>query len=137
MGGSGTDKTPIKVVIMGDSAGGALVTGVVMKLIEWHHSPSVPLPVSVLLCYPALSFEFSGWMSAEQMDLLEQDKTSGVLRVVKSKVDIRLNEPLAHNDAPRKIDIIANTVLYSTYSDSIYRLTTLHHGTKSTNLHFH
>lgn len=104
-------KRGLQVIVMGDSAGANLATGLIMKIIEWHHSPVLNLPVSLILIYPCLSFEMACWMPTEHMEMLEQDTThSGVLRVVKSKTDIRLTEPLKPRDAPRTLDVESGVV---------------------------
>ena len=46
------------------------------------------------------------------MDLLEHDtaQTTGLLRIVKSKTDIRLSEPLKSSDAPRTFNVESGIV---------------------------
>jgi hypothetical protein len=46
------------------------------------------------------------------MELLEHDtsQTKGLLRIVKSKTDIRLSEPLKGTDAPRKVNVESGTI---------------------------
>ena len=61
-------KKELKIVVMGDSAGGNLAAGLVMKIIEWRDQKKstggleLCLPVSVVLAYPCLSFELACWM---------------------------------------------------------------------------
>ena len=66
-----------KIVIVGDSAGGNLATGTVLKIIE--HTASIPLdselplpmPEGLILIYPGLDFNIVNWMSEEHMSLFK------------------------------------------------------------------
>ncbi|KFY46668.1 hypothetical protein V494_00391 [Pseudogymnoascus sp. VKM F-4513 (FW-928)] len=66
-----------KIVIAGDSAGGNLATGTVLKIIE-HSGPispgsdvSLPMPEGLVLIYPGLDFNIVNWMSEEHMSLFK------------------------------------------------------------------
>ncbi|KAK7207069.1 Alpha/Beta hydrolase protein [Myxozyma melibiosi] len=61
----------LQIVLIGDSAGGNLVAGTILKLLTNAAHP--PLPLSVLLIYPALDLNFTSWMSDEQVRLLRQE----------------------------------------------------------------
>lgn len=76
-----------RIILTGDSAGGNLATGVVLKVIEYpqtriqaayatapnhKQAPSLPKPIGVLLSYPSLNFGFSSWMKPEHLRLLRQ-----------------------------------------------------------------
>ncbi|OBT88890.1 hypothetical protein VE02_01866 [Pseudogymnoascus sp. 03VT05] len=66
-----------KIVICGDSAGGNLATGTVLKIIEHSLStPSdsevpLPMPEGLVLIYPGLDFNIVNWMSEEHMSLFK------------------------------------------------------------------
>lgn len=81
-----------RIILSGDSAGGNLATGVVLKTIEYpqtriqaayaalpplsnkevRKAPTLPKPIGVLLSYPSLNFGFSSWMKPEHLRLLRQ-----------------------------------------------------------------
>ncbi|KFX99893.1 hypothetical protein V490_01590 [Pseudogymnoascus sp. VKM F-3557] len=66
-----------KIVIVGDSAGGNLATGTVLKIIEHRESVSpdseagLPMPEGLILIYPGLDFNIVNWMSEEHMSLFK------------------------------------------------------------------
>ncbi len=83
-----------RILLTGDSAGGNLATGVVLKVIEYpqpriqlaysaaarseahrqqqQQPPPLPKPIGMVLSYPALNFGFSSWMKPEHLRLLRQ-----------------------------------------------------------------
>ncbi|KAI0305440.1 Alpha/Beta hydrolase protein [Multifurca ochricompacta] len=79
----------INVILSGDSAGGCLATGCVVKIIEHNlltSDPSLPyhapesrpptpllLPVAVLLSYPAMDFNFTSWMTPSHLKVLREE----------------------------------------------------------------
>ncbi|MBW0525409.1 hypothetical protein O181_065124 [Austropuccinia psidii MF-1] len=78
--GMGRDK--VDVVLTGDSAGANLSAAMVVSIIESEpNSPlnSLPLPVGILWMYPALDFNFTSWMSPENLRILRQDQSSATL----------------------------------------------------------
>ncbi|KAK9342479.1 Alpha/Beta hydrolase protein [Lipomyces starkeyi] len=60
-----------QIVLVGDSAGGNFVAGVMLKLLTTLPQPR--LPIAVLMIYPALDLNFNSWMSDEQIRLLRQE----------------------------------------------------------------
>ncbi|KAK9324262.1 Alpha/Beta hydrolase protein [Lipomyces orientalis] len=60
-----------QLVLVGDSAGGNFVAGVMLKLLTTIPQPR--LPISLLMIYPALDLNFNSWMSDEQIRLLRQE----------------------------------------------------------------
>ncbi|KAF8270268.1 Alpha/Beta hydrolase protein [Lactarius quietus] len=86
----------LNIILSGDSAGGCLATGCVVKIIE-HNSlmsdslapypapasrPStpLPLPVAVMLSYPALDFNFTSWMTPSHLKVLREETEADELR---------------------------------------------------------
>ncbi|KAJ9476285.1 Alpha/beta hydrolase fold domain containing protein [Pseudozyma hubeiensis] len=81
-----------RIILTGDSAGGNLATGVVLKIIQYpqpriqlayssltsrssgqpQRPPSLPKPIGMVLTYPSLNFSFSSWMKPEHLRLLRQ-----------------------------------------------------------------
>ncbi|KAI0268774.1 Alpha/Beta hydrolase protein [Gloeopeniophorella convolvens] len=86
----------LNIIISGDSAGGCLATGCVVKIIEHNvllEDPSLPypsptslppaplpLPVAVLLSYPALDFNFTSWMTPSHLKVLREETEADELR---------------------------------------------------------
>lgn len=95
---------PLKIVVMGDSAGGNLATGLVMKIIDF----GCRLPSSLILVYPCLSFDIACWMSHNDLQMMEMDKRLD--RVVQSKVELNKFDPLQIPDAPRSMNVERDSI---------------------------
>ncbi|KND00948.1 uncharacterized protein SPPG_04049 [Spizellomyces punctatus DAOM BR117] len=104
-------KAPIKIVMVGDSAGGNLVVGVVMRCLETYEK-HIPPPNGLVLIYPCLSFDMSCWMPSEQLKLMraESHKNLSLKSLSESKHNIKKNSPLTPQEAPRKIDVLKDEV---------------------------
>ncbi|KAI0000529.1 Alpha/Beta hydrolase protein [Russula vinacea] len=79
----------LNIILSGDSAGGCLAVGCVVKILEHnlllsdptlpYPAPSsrplapVPLPVAVMLSYPALDFNFTSWMTPSHLKVLREE----------------------------------------------------------------
>ncbi|RUO96737.1 Alpha/Beta hydrolase protein [Jimgerdemannia flammicorona] len=89
----------LKVVLIGDSAGGNLVAAVTLKLLAHNqsllqqpphdpaHSPTSPIPPSplplpkptgLIIIYPCLNFDISCWMSPNQLTLIRAESTAAL-----------------------------------------------------------
>jgi acetyl esterase/lipase len=113
----GAEKNPIHIAMVGDSAGGNIVTSVLMKAIEFPQP--LRLPCGLLLIYPCLSFDMNCWMSKESMVLL-QDEFAGqnsakdkeeVKRIIRNKTEFNLNDPLHLDDAPKSVDVVSGAIV--------------------------
>ncbi|KAF8499726.1 Alpha/Beta hydrolase protein [Russula emetica] len=87
--GIGIAGEDLNVVLSGDSAGGCLATGCIVKIIEHnlllsdptlpYPAPTsrplapLPLPVAVMLSYPALDFNFTSWMTPSHLKVLREE----------------------------------------------------------------
>ncbi|KAI0180704.1 alpha/beta-hydrolase [Hypoxylon sp. FL1284] len=67
-----------KVVVMGESAGGNLATAMTLMITDSVANrrpssvqPELPIPVGLVLLYPALDMNIGNWMSDEQMSLIK------------------------------------------------------------------
>ncbi|KAF9529187.1 Alpha/Beta hydrolase protein [Crepidotus variabilis] len=76
----------IQIIISGDSAGGTLAVNVVVRILEMRllanssHQPiNLPLPTAVILNYAALDFNFTSWMSDDNLRVLRSEQSSGNL----------------------------------------------------------
>jgi len=65
-------------------SGGALAVNVVIKILELRnlanssHQPlNLPLPTAVMLNYPALDLNFTSWMTANNLRVLQSEQSSG------------------------------------------------------------
>ena len=68
------------------SSGAVLAVNIVNRILEHrkHFGPAsddaqLPLPVSLVLNYAALDFNFTSWMSAENLQVLQYEQSSGNL----------------------------------------------------------
>ena len=66
------------------SSGGTLAVNVVVKILELrqlaptsHHPIILPLPTAVVLNYAALDFNFTSWMTADNLRVLRSEQSSG------------------------------------------------------------
>ncbi|KII92745.1 hypothetical protein PLICRDRAFT_155534 [Plicaturopsis crispa FD-325 SS-3] len=79
----------LNIVMSGDSAGATLAVNVVIKILEHNSSLSpssassplllLPQPVAVVLNYAALDFNFTSWMSPDNLRVLRSEQSSGNL----------------------------------------------------------
>ena len=73
-------------MLTGCSSGAVLALNIVNRILEYRSRsgpPSddaqLPLPVSLVLNYAALDFNFTSWMSAENLQVLQYEQSSGNL----------------------------------------------------------
>lgn len=67
-------------------SGGTLAVNVVVSILELrqsaptsHHSIILPLPTAVVLNYAALDFNFTSWMTVDNLRVLRSEQSSGNL----------------------------------------------------------
>ncbi|KIR53229.1 hormone-sensitive lipase [Cryptococcus gattii Ru294] len=82
------------IVLTGDSAGGNLCATIMLRILE--HPTGIPKPVSMILAYPALDFNFTSWMSPQNLRVLrtEQSETQ-IPGLVHGKDHMRHKAPLS------------------------------------------
>ncbi|KAF8973116.1 Alpha/Beta hydrolase protein [Flammula alnicola] len=96
----------LSVIISGDSAGGTLALNVVVKTLELRqlasssHQPiNLPLPTAIVLNYAALDFNFTSWMSADNLRVLRSEQSSanvpGLKEVAEQKDHLKHVSPLS------------------------------------------
>ncbi|KIJ67977.1 hypothetical protein HYDPIDRAFT_173697 [Hydnomerulius pinastri MD-312] len=74
----------LNVILSGDSAGATLVVGVMIKILQYNAAlpigtQNLPAPVSLVLNYAALDFNFTSWMSPDNLRVLRSEQSSGNL----------------------------------------------------------
>ncbi|KAJ3759141.1 Alpha/Beta hydrolase protein [Lentinula raphanica] len=75
----------LNVVITGDSAGATLAVNVVLKILEHNdlarisREAMMPIPLALVLNYAALDFNFTSWMTEENLRVLRAEQSSGNL----------------------------------------------------------
>ncbi|KAF8628907.1 hypothetical protein AX15_003688 [Amanita polypyramis BW_CC] len=76
----------LRIIISGDSAGATLAINTVNQVLEHRNRPGLlcedakmQLPVALVLNYAALDFNFTSWMSAENLRVLRSEQSSGNL----------------------------------------------------------
>ncbi|OZJ03757.1 hypothetical protein BZG36_03058 [Bifiguratus adelaidae] len=104
----------LQVVLIGDSAGGNLVSAVTLKTLVHNvaiaHSSGdstaassvldqhLPVPTALIVVYPALNFDFSCWMSPAQLTLMRTESSQnlkGMEAVMATKDHLRHKSPLS------------------------------------------
>ncbi|KAJ7072154.1 Alpha/Beta hydrolase protein [Mycena amicta] len=79
----------LSILISGDSAGANVAANVVLKIIEHNESsasrlsPPLPQPISLVFNYPALDFNFTSWMTPDNLRVLRTEESSGGLPGIK------------------------------------------------------
>ncbi|TPX35527.1 hypothetical protein SmJEL517_g02130 [Synchytrium microbalum] len=107
--GSIRRRHPIRIVMAGDSAGGNLATGVILKLLDLS-DPDYPPPRGVVLIYPCLSFDMACWMQPDQLRMIRAESSKSLVDLASAKNHLARESPLAVPSAPRKIDILTDKV---------------------------
>ncbi|KAF8125003.1 Alpha/Beta hydrolase protein [Boletus edulis] len=74
----------LNVIMSGDSAGATLVVGVMVKILQYNATlpageTRVPAPLSLVLNYAALDFNFTSWMSPDNLRVLRTEQSTGDL----------------------------------------------------------
>ncbi|WWC85387.1 uncharacterized protein L201_000250 [Kwoniella dendrophila CBS 6074] len=90
----GIESGKLGIVVTGDSAGGNICATIMLRIVE--HPTGVPRPVSMILAYPALDFNFTSWMSPNNLRVLrtEQSETQ-IPGLVHGKDHLRHKSPLS------------------------------------------
>jgi hypothetical protein len=77
-------------------SGGTLAVNVVIRTLELRnlasssHQPiNLPLPTAVVLNYAALDFNFTSWMSAENLRVLRSEQSSGNIPGLKEVAELK------------------------------------------------
>ncbi|KAJ6625455.1 hormone-sensitive lipase [Mycena sp. CBHHK59/15] len=74
----------LNVLLSGDSAGATIAANVVFKVIEHNEHPSnrvapLPQPIALVFSYAALDFNFTSWMTPDNLRVLRTEESSGSL----------------------------------------------------------
>lgn len=122
--GSKVKKAPIRIIVSGDSAGGNLAAGLILKCLEsstLDPTISVPTPSGLILIYPALQFDMACWLPNRDRALLraESKASMAMQNIVDSHERLKPSAPFSMVPAaPRSIDVQRNT---AEYKESWYR----------------
>ncbi|WWC69585.1 uncharacterized protein I206_103528 [Kwoniella pini CBS 10737] len=90
----GIESGKLGIVLTGDSAGGNICATIMLRILE--HPTGIPTPVSMILAYPALDFNFTSWMSPTNLRVLrtEQSETQ-IPGLAHGKDHLRHKSPLS------------------------------------------
>ncbi|KAI8913391.1 Alpha/Beta hydrolase protein [Gorgonomyces haynaldii] len=100
-------KDPIKIVLVGDSAGGNMAVNITTKCIQ----DNVHLPSGLLLLYPFLSYAMECWMQPQHLDLMRSQSHIEISQqFVQSKTRVDRDAPLQNNQAPKSLDLLSMKV---------------------------
>ncbi|WWD15824.1 hypothetical protein CI109_100248 [Kwoniella shandongensis] len=90
----GIQSGQLGIVLTGDSAGGNICATIMLRILE--HPTGIPKPISMILAYPALDFNFTSWMSPTNLRVLrtEQSETQ-IPGLVHGKDHLRHKSPLS------------------------------------------
>lgn len=106
-----SERKHIKIILVGDSAGGNLACGLIFKTLESKQDVIYP-PTGLMLIYPCLSFDMACWMSPNQVNLIKSQSRGSisVKSIVNLKQYMHPDAPLSLPEAPRKIDVFTDEV---------------------------
>ncbi|KAA1118886.1 hypothetical protein PGT21_009512 [Puccinia graminis f. sp. tritici] len=96
----GMGRDIVDIVLTGDSAGANLSAAMIISILESSpDSPfhSLPLPVGILWLYAALDFNFTSWMSPENLRILRRGNSSSNLPegILEAKSHLNHKSPLS------------------------------------------
>ncbi|KAJ3123110.1 hypothetical protein HK100_011712, partial [Physocladia obscura] len=113
-------KKPIKIVMVGDSAGGNLVAAVVLKILDGSTGIDLRLPNGLVINYPAFTFDPSCWLPNQHRQLFRSASSvsAPMSSFVHTRATIKPENPFAMPPAPRSIDVLHDKV---DRSDAWYR----------------
>ncbi|SCV72025.1 BQ2448_4719 [Microbotryum intermedium] len=89
----GMKGTKLGIVMTGDSAGANIATAMVIKILETQ--PRLPLPVSLVFAYAALSFHFTSWMPSSDVKVLRQQSSGNIADLLRGKDHLDRRSPLS------------------------------------------
>ncbi|KAG5654405.1 hypothetical protein H0H81_003229 [Sphagnurus paluster] len=75
----------LNIIITGDSAGATLAVNIIFKMLELEFAPQsrnepiLPHPLALVLNYAALDFNFTSWMTPENLKVLRSEQSTGNL----------------------------------------------------------
>ncbi|KAJ6500138.1 Alpha/Beta hydrolase protein [Mycena vitilis] len=74
----------LNIVVTGDSAGASVAANVVFRIIEHNEVPGnrlniLPQPIALVFSYAALDFNFTSWMTPDNLAVLRTEESSGSL----------------------------------------------------------
>ncbi|KAK0461269.1 Alpha/Beta hydrolase protein, partial [Desarmillaria tabescens] len=70
----------LKIIVTGDSAGACIAVNVVLKILEQpHNTLALPKPHAMALSYAALDFNFTSWMTPDNLRILRSEEPPGDL----------------------------------------------------------
>nr|ODN81222.1 hormone-sensitive lipase [Cryptococcus depauperatus CBS 7841] len=67
----------LDIVLTGDSAGGNICTTIMLRILE--HPTEIPKPISIVLAYPVLDFNFTSWMSPQNLRVLRTEQSETLI----------------------------------------------------------
>ncbi|KAF0377030.1 alpha/beta-hydrolase [Gigaspora margarita] len=89
----GSRRKQMKVVLIGDSAGGNLVASVMYKILEYQMP--IPHPSGLILIYPVLNFDITCWMPPDQLSVIRAESSTSIPGVLESKDHLSHKSPLS------------------------------------------
>lgn len=114
-----------KCALVGDSAGGNYVAGVMIMLLE-NKSQPLPMPSGLVLIYPFLDFHITSWMSSDHLRLLRQESQGDLSTFTSKKHHERRKSVLSvKSDSPSSAEVdsrgtrVAMTSRVSFFQDRI------------------
>ncbi|WVQ98635.1 hypothetical protein IAU59_005765 [Kwoniella sp. CBS 9459] len=69
----GIESGKLSIVLTGDSAGGNICATIMLRILE--HPTGIPKPISMILAYPCLDFNYTSWMSPTNLRVLRTEQS--------------------------------------------------------------
>ncbi|OCF35405.1 hormone-sensitive lipase [Kwoniella heveanensis BCC8398] len=84
----------LSIVLTGDSAGGNICATIMLRILE--HPTGIPKPVSMILAYPCLDFNYTSWMSPTNLRVLRTEQSEvNIPGFIHGKDHMRHKSPLS------------------------------------------
>ncbi|KAL7752906.1 hypothetical protein RI367_001909 [Sorochytrium milnesiophthora] len=99
-------KSPIKITIVGDSAGGNIAASVTVRIVESRQT--IMMPDALILIYPILAFDMACWMPPQHIHLLRVESVKQVNELVSLKSLSAANNAQTSASPPQSPNLLSN-----------------------------
>ncbi|KAL7745912.1 hypothetical protein RI367_008776 [Sorochytrium milnesiophthora] len=99
-------KSPIKITIVGDSAGGNISASVTVRIVESRQT--IMMPDALILIYPILAFDMACWMPPQHIHLLRVESVKQVNELVSLKSLLAANNAQTSASPPQSPNLLSN-----------------------------
>ncbi|KAL7747668.1 hypothetical protein RI367_006957 [Sorochytrium milnesiophthora] len=99
-------KSPIKITIVGDSAGGNIAASVTVRIVESRQT--IMMPDALILIYPILAVDMACWMPPQHIHLLRVESVKQVNELISLKSLSAANNAQTSASPPQSPNLLSN-----------------------------